>query len=753
MLAETKTQNSPDTEPGDPSMPLYAAGLVVTLAGLECVNLTSDAAGSSDTSITLLLAVIGFVFSVGCRLFRIRTYLPEILGVAGLAYFLYGIFGRGINPIAFIQGGNTSQVEVARALGWAMVAMSWALVSDGMVVFMGLLSIAAIGVIGSLNQDNPVIWCFAVYIFGMLFLLVHHHYLHVRALAPPQEQQRDPWRPVMLQAAVAAICTLAVFLAGSFIIVPEEMLFSKMSLAQAIRSLAGGSKDLAVKPSTNAYVSDDPDFSVGTGQGWSASAEVVAHVVSSDHRPHYWRARTYDHYTGVGWTSSLLQERISLDPVIVGDATGAQYDLPQSFLISPSGQDHNLAPAANRPVISSQVDMRADTSELFYVGEPLKVAVFGTPFSIDFCKDGNVRQEGQLSIKGRYAVASAVMPVAGDPDAEDRLRHIHGRIPSEVRHLYLGGLSNEITTDDDAEFFRGEAAKALESLGPNQRNEYDRALAIQNYVAKNAVYSLTVPALTANSDHVREFLGSTHKGYCDMFASSVAVLCRAAGIPSRIATGFASGVPAEDGFDLRSMDKHAWVEVFFPGEGWVILDATTDAATDSSVATPAKQSGASFWQAVKKLFRQTPTIILLIVIILGIVGYVVFTEVKARRGLKTAGASHEDMKTALGKAYLRLTAALGWLGLERRPSETPSEFLQRITPLLPLVEKKLKIALPVSTLELATARFVDARYGGLTPDMADLPLKTASFVSSARRGWLRFHIARLANRGRKLTWS
>ena len=86
-------------------------------------------------------------------------------------------------------------------------------------------------------------------------------------------------------------------------------------------------------------------------------------------------------------------------------------------------------------------------------------------------------------------------------------------------------------------------AEALQDLSPARRDPLDEALAIRAWVSARCVYSLAVPPIPADSDHVHAFLGDTRRGYCDMFASAMAVLCRTAGIPARLATGFAPGDP------------------------------------------------------------------------------------------------------------------------------------------------------------------------------------------------------------------
>ncbi len=72
-----------------------------------------------------------------------------------------------------------------------------------------------------------------------------------------------------------------------------------------------------------------------------------------------------------------------------------------------------------------------------------------------------------------------------------------------------------------------------------------------------------------------EFMTRTHSGHCEYFASAAALLLRAAGIPSRYATGFAvmerSGL--EDAYVVRSRHAHAWTRAWVGGR-WIDLDTT-----------------------------------------------------------------------------------------------------------------------------------------------------------------------------------
>ncbi len=88
------------------------------------------------------------------------------------------------------------------------------------------------------------------------------------------------------------------------------------------------------------------------------------------------------------------------------------------------------------------------------------------------------------------------------------------------------------------------------------------------------VYTMTPPLLGTHS--VDEFLFDTQSGFCEYYASAFAVLMRAAGIPSRIVTGYLGGEinPVGNYMIVRQADAHAWTEVWFSGAGWVRVDPT-----------------------------------------------------------------------------------------------------------------------------------------------------------------------------------
>jgi protein-glutamine gamma-glutamyltransferase len=88
-------------------------------------------------------------------------------------------------------------------------------------------------------------------------------------------------------------------------------------------------------------------------------------------------------------------------------------------------------------------------------------------------------------------------------------------------------------------------------------------------------YSLEQPALHGKQP-LESFLFVEKRGHCEYFATSLAIMLRAVGIPSRNVTGFVGGEYNQFGdyYGLRQSDAHSWVEALINERGWVILDPT-----------------------------------------------------------------------------------------------------------------------------------------------------------------------------------
>ena len=109
-------------------------------------------------------------------------------------------------------------------------------------------------------------------------------------------------------------------------------------------------------------------------------------------------------------------------------------------------------------------------------------------------------------------------------------------------------------------------------------NPYDKAATLEAYLKKNYGYTLDLTG-NAGKDPIAQFLFKTRAGHCEYFASSMTLMLRTLGIPSREVNGFLPGEFNDLGGDyiVRASDAHSWVEAYFPGSGWIVFDPTPDA--------------------------------------------------------------------------------------------------------------------------------------------------------------------------------
>ncbi|MBQ8718840.1 MAG: transglutaminase domain-containing protein, partial [Clostridia bacterium] len=130
-------------------------------------------------------------------------------------------------------------------------------------------------------------------------------------------------------------------------------------------------------------------------------------------------------------------------------------------------------------------------------------------------------------------------------------------------------------------------------------------MAVINYLVENHKYSLEITAAADPMlDGVENFLTVTKEGYCVQFASAAALLLRECGIPTRYMEGyvcsdFTRRVGSNADYtrfagQVRDSDKHAWIEVWFDGIGWVVYETTPpyytelygETSTTASTLTP-----------------------------------------------------------------------------------------------------------------------------------------------------------------------
>jgi hypothetical protein len=101
---------------------------------------------------------------------------------------------------------------------------------------------------------------------------------------------------------------------------------------------------------------------------------------------------------------------------------------------------------------------------------------------------------------------------------------------------------------------------------------------VETYLRSNFKYTLKPPQGPPNQDRLSYFLFNSKAGYCEYFATAMGDMLRTLGIPTRLVNGYGPGTyDAKLGrYVVRESDAHTWVEVYFPGFGWIPFEPTAD---------------------------------------------------------------------------------------------------------------------------------------------------------------------------------
>ena len=277
---------------------------------------------------------------------------------------------------------------------------------------------------------------------------------------------------------------------------------------------------------------------------------------------HYWRAVVYHTYTGRGWINSD-EESVRLGagdtppvPIYARSAAITQTITtyyPSSGVLFAAGQPLQAALPAVAEVsyvveddIATPTPVPGDAAE-----EDLPV-----PMDISMMVSRSRLREGDS-----YTIVSAISRA----DIES-LREASDDYPKWVEDRYLQLPENLPQRIRDL---------ALQITEPFS-NAYDRVAALERYLRLELTYNDQIPPPPAGWDGVDYFLFGIEAGYCDYYASALATMARSLDIPARLAAGYTQGEYDEekDAYRVRELNAHAWVEVFFPGYGWVEFEPT-----------------------------------------------------------------------------------------------------------------------------------------------------------------------------------
>lgn len=148
--------------------------------------------------------------------------------------------------------------------------------------------------------------------------------------------------------------------------------------------------------------------------------------------------------------------------------------------------------------------------------------------------------------------------------------NVESLTPAEYRHFLRVPGENNARTRQWASQLREQFASDEELI------RY-----LLNWFRQNEFYYTLSPPLYSHNG-IDEFLFDQRRGFCEHYASAMAVVLRAAGIPTRLVGGYQGGRMNSVGTHLmvRQYDAHAWVEAWLPGRGWIELDPTAAVAPE-----------------------------------------------------------------------------------------------------------------------------------------------------------------------------
>jgi protein-glutamine gamma-glutamyltransferase len=236
----------------------------------------------------------------------------------------------------------------------------------------------------------------------------------------------------------------------------------------------------------------------------------------------YWRGLTLDVFDGRSWSASPDAAK----PLPKAPPTGAE-TLTYDVLLEPH-----------------------DQAWLFAL--PLAQQLTAPELGVEVNSRGDLQAREPVSRRSLYRVTSDLTATEGASLAP--------RWQAHYRALPAG--------------FNPQTEAMMASLRERYPNNRELLAALAVFFHQDFYYTLSPPLLGRQS--VDDFLFSTRRGFCEHFASSLAVMLRFAGIPARVVIGYQGGLynPAENYWWVRQADAHAWVEYWQTDLGWQRLDPT-----------------------------------------------------------------------------------------------------------------------------------------------------------------------------------
>jgi len=274
------------------------------------------------------------------------------------------------------------------------------------------------------------------------------------------------------------------------------------------------------------------DVQADVGDYLEAGRDAELFRVQSS-EPLLWRGGTLDYFDGVRWTDTT-------EPT--------EDDGPE------------LYPNVSTRVVEQDVEvLNARTDVLFGGYMIVDTSLLGAVEN----SDASWSVDEPFEEGSTYGVTSLI-----PQPSENQLRSAGTVYPDAVRRKFLqlpSGTPGVV----------GETARKIEGEYDTSA-PYDAARAVERYLIYDGgfVYNLDVSYRRADKA-VEEFLGDGKEGFCTQFSTSMALILRDMGIPSRVVYGATTGDEVDDGeYVVTGSNMHTWVEAYFPGVGWYPFNPT-----------------------------------------------------------------------------------------------------------------------------------------------------------------------------------
>lgn len=291
--------------------------------------------------------------------------------------------------------------------------------------------------------------------------------------------------------------------------------------------------------------------------------------ITGPKRGFYWRATTLDQFVADRWlenptplSTGLAQGRLPSDPLLPARSLNRRTWVRQ---------DVEVIALSDSRIVAAAQPVALDAPQL------------GGVFRLS---GGIVRVLGGIKLGQTYTVYS----YAPRPGALE-LARLNAAYPSALdRFLDVGrtrvdafGIPGRDARVD--ELFADERYLALwpyetmwaeaKRLRADARTPYGAVVAIETWLRSTGGFSYDEsPPGTGGVPPLAHFVAAGKRGYCQQFAGAMALMLRLLGIPARVAAGFTSGTYEDGGWTVTDRNAHAWVEVWFPGYGWLPFDPT-----------------------------------------------------------------------------------------------------------------------------------------------------------------------------------